>query len=123
MKWYKLDKNKNVVECSMEEGSAFCMSAEKLIKQEDTPNGLFVSTVFLGIDHAFSIREKRDVLPPLIFETMVFDHRKGESYFDIDQRRYHTYDEAVKGHIEMVEEWTHNGSINGLRHWTGGAKK
>ncbi len=53
-----------------------------------------VSTVFLGIDHRFGGEG-----PPLVFETMVFG-----GVNDQDQRRYATWDEAVAGHEEIVED-------------------
>ena len=55
---------------------------------------VIVSTVFLGIDHNFSNQGK-----PILFETMVFG---GE--FDGEQERYCTWEEAEKGHKEMVEK-------------------
>jgi len=53
--------------------------------------GVTVSTVWLGIDHAYGGG------PPLIFETMVFggDH-------DEDVWRYATEDEARLGHASVV---------------------
>lgn len=55
-------------------------------------NRLLVSTVFLGIDHGFTMESS-----PLWFETMVFGGKR-----DGDMRRYETFDEAKKGHEEMV---------------------
>jgi hypothetical protein len=61
-----------------------------------------VSTVFLGVDHAFWGG------PPILFETMVFAPPEGGTTFpeewDGRQRRYTTWDEAVAGHDEMVAE-------------------
>lgn len=51
-----------------------------------------ISTVFLGMNHAWSENE-----PPLLFETMIFG---GE--FNDYQERYSTYDEAEKGHAKAV---------------------
>lgn len=51
-----------------------------------------VSTVFLGLDHSFLLAG-----PPLIFETMVFG-----GPLDQEQERYSTWDEAEKGHAEML---------------------
>ncbi len=51
-----------------------------------------ISTVFLGIDHAFGGGE------PLLFETMVFG---GE--LDQSQERYSTWDEAEARHKVWVE--------------------
>jgi len=53
--------------------------------------GLFVSTIFLGLDHSFGRG------PPLLFETMTFD-----DYGDGGQWRYSTWDEAVAGHADAV---------------------
>lgn len=51
---------------------------------------LQVSTVFLAIDHQF------DQGPPILFETMVFG---GD---DDMQTRYHTWEEAERGHEAIV---------------------
>ena len=51
-----------------------------------------VSTVFLGIDHAFGDG------PPILYETMVFG-----GPMDQTQDRYHTKEEALAGHEAMVE--------------------
>ncbi len=51
-----------------------------------------VSTVFLGIDHRFSNKGK-----PILFESMVF--KNSES---IDEERYCTYEEAERGHENLV---------------------
>src|SRR4051794_15289386 len=68
----------------------------------------FVSTVWLGLDHNFWGG------PPLIFETMVFtssavrERMEGvpfeecEPLRDFTCERYATWDEAKKGHDEMV---------------------
>lgn len=54
-----------------------------------------ISTVFLGIDHAF--REGR----PVLFETMSFlGGDDGEAFF----ARYHTWAEAEAGHAAIVRE-------------------
>lgn len=52
-----------------------------------------ISTVFLGLDHAFGSGG-----PPLIFETMVFGGELAD-----EQDRYSTWDEAEAGHVAMVE--------------------
>ncbi len=54
---------------------------------------IWVSTVFLGIDHNFLSGG-----PPLVFETMVHS-----DYGWDDQVRYCTWDEAEAGHHAMVE--------------------
>ena len=66
--------------------------AKKIVKQERLPDGRFVSTVWLGLNHQYGDG------PPLIFETMVFggdgDSRECE--------RYSTEAEALAGHKAMV---------------------
>ena len=69
------------------------------IGKTDLENGLFVSTVWLGLDHGFSGK-------PLIFETMVFDQTDAEhDGSNLDCERYSTKEEANKGHEEMCEKW------------------
>ena len=51
-----------------------------------------VSTVFLGLDHAFGGHV------PILFETMVFGGQ-----LDQEQERYPTWDEAEAGHAAMVQ--------------------
>lgn len=58
------------------------------------PNGLAVSTVWLGIDHGFGSGR------PLIFETMVFAHGRGGEF----QTQYSTLEEARLGHKMMVKK-------------------
>lgn len=68
-------------------------------------NGLYVSTIFLGLDHAwYSSR-------PLFFETMIFrdENHASPEYFEriLDwahgyQMRYSTWDEAIAGHEQVV---------------------
>lgn len=52
-----------------------------------------VSTVFLGIDHAFNPDK------PILFKTMVFGSKKYEDF----QQIYHTWDEAKKGHEQILQ--------------------
>lgn len=65
----------------------------KIVKQENV-GGFHVSTVFLGLDHAWGGGT------PLLFETMVFGGPGDQS-----QDRYSTWDEAMAGHIATVEKW------------------
>ena len=54
---------------------------------------ILISTVFLGIDHNFIIKG-----PPILFETMVFGGNLDEELV-----RYCTYEEAERGHKNMVQ--------------------
>jgi hypothetical protein len=51
-----------------------------------------VSTVFLGLDHAFGDRS------PQLFETMVFGD---ESWHELASNRYATWQEAFDGHYDI----------------------
>jgi hypothetical protein len=66
---------------------------------ETTIDNLWVSTVWLGLDHNIWGHG-----PPLIFETMVFDRGDGTSPWDMDQARYSTEEAARRGHEQMVEQ-------------------
>jgi hypothetical protein len=59
---------------------------------KDTIGDSEVSTVFIGLDHSFGGDK------PLIFETMVFD-----GPLDGEMDRYSTWEEAEKGHADMVK--------------------
>ncbi len=75
------------------------LEIERRVEQTTLPNGRWVSTVWLGLDHSFTPGG-----PPLIFETMVFPSQ-GEMC-DLDCDRYSTEEEARAGHARMVEKWT-----------------
>ncbi len=88
---FRLD-GKNPVPCSdvIEWGKWFEKSNRHVA---DTKIGdVRVSTVFLGLDHGFGSA-------PILFETMVFGGN-----FDEEMNRYHTWEEAEKGHAEMVRK-------------------
>jgi len=61
-------------------------------------HGKRISTVFLGLDHGWHGDK------PILFDTMIF----GDDMLGEDTRRYATWDEAIKGHWEMVEEVKRN---------------
>ena len=67
-------------------------TADRMVAKTDV-GGLCISTVFLGLDHSFG-----DGLP-VLFETMVF--RRG-NWLDRECHRYGSWDEAEKGHNEVV---------------------
>jgi hypothetical protein len=54
-------------------------------------NDIVVSTVFLGLNHGI------DAAKPILFETMVFGGK-----FDSYAERYSTWEEAERGHENMV---------------------
>lgn len=100
--WYILDDDKNPVACSIEESREFARDySNKVVKQEQVGD-YWVSTIFLGINHAFGRGA------PLLFESMAFkeDETIGR---DVDQERYYTYQEAEEGHEAMVDKWRNHG--------------
>ncbi len=66
-------------------------TADRHVAQTELPNGVRVSTVFLGLDHNFGGGE------PILFETMIFG---GEH--DGCQERYFTWEEAEVGHKQAL---------------------
>lgn len=101
---YKLDENKNPIPCSLEEWGMQLREMKKNNTKhvcEDTINGNWISTIWIGIDH-----QDDDNGPPLLFETMVFDNDGSWNEIYID--RYSTWQEAAEGHKKAVE-WVRNG--------------
>lgn len=87
--FYVLNDKHEPVPAKMMEWSAFIQKDGRRVALSDLPNGYRISTVFLGIDHAFG-----DGGPPVLFETMIFPDGPGGEY----QERFHTWDEAIAGH-------------------------
>ena len=91
---------------------AFLMEQDRHVGNTFLPNGIHISTVWLGLDHSFS-----DDGPPLIFESMAFDaeekvHEPSEFFTsrftyheELDCVRYSTEAEAVVGHMAMCEKF------------------
>jgi len=93
-KWYILDENnKPVVADSVIESAEWLEEnpERKAVKQEHIDD-IFISTVFLGLDHAW--------IPggnPVLWETMIFG---GEH--DQYQERYTSYEDALEGHQKAL---------------------
>jgi len=65
----------------------------RIVEQETLWNGIWLSTVWLGLDHSFDPDG-----PPLIFETMAFNQITEEGRYDLWQERWSTLAEAEAGH-------------------------
>lgn len=87
LKQYILDENKNPIEATREEWGMFRENPENLIVKQETIKGVKISTVFLGLDHNYWGGA------PILFETMIFG-----GALDLEQERYCTWDEALRGH-------------------------
>lgn len=59
---------------------------------------VFVSTIFLGIDHNFMPKEAWKENPPVLFETMVMGGKFSDKGW-----RYSTLNQAKRGHWEIVD--------------------
>lgn len=106
---YVLDKDKNVIPAkTLGWAEYFENSKNRIVKQEDVGD-CWVSTVFLGIDHAFpglsELDQPDENYKPIVFETMI--KKFPGSWLDY-QTRYSTWEEAVAGHNKAVE-WVKNG--------------
>jgi hypothetical protein len=94
-------------DAALEWGRQFERWEDRQMARDDI-GGCLVSTVFLGLDHGFGMG------PPLLFETMAFSaaskklklsgDTEREVHEELEQRRYSTYDEAMRGHAEVVKE-------------------
>lgn len=90
--YYILSDDKTIIPATLLEWGLWFETFDRTVKYTDLPNGVRISTVFLGIDLRMWSK------PPLLFETMIFG---GE--FNEFQERYCTWDEAVEGHNKAVE--------------------
>ena len=96
MAWYILDENnKPVKSASVIEAAEWLDKnpERKAVKQEHIDD-IFISTVFLGLDHAFPWDKDKT---PVLWETMIFG---GEH--DQYQDRYTSYEDALEGHQKAI---------------------
>lgn len=71
----------------------------RILRQDHLHNGVFVSTIFTGLDPRplFPLSESVP-MPPLLWETVVFG-----GPHDQHSKRYRSKEEAVAGHREAVQ--------------------
>jgi len=84
--------NKNAEPICMCEWSRLFSDHQYQVIEKTDFKDLFISTVWLGMDHGFGNHDR-----PIIFETMIFKGDEGEL-----QRRWATEEEAVEGHDKIV---------------------
>lgn len=95
-RWYVLLSNHQVARVgSLMAWAEWCAEHddERIVKQTFQGDDLWVSTVFLGLDHNWGDG------PPLLFETMCFRNDSGEECV-----RSSTWEEAVAKHDDMVRQ-------------------
>jgi hypothetical protein len=92
--FYKLE-GKNIIVCrDMMEWAKWIETTSRHVADEYIA-GIRVSTVFLGIDHNYSMSGR-----PVLFETMIFI----KGWTEDEQWRYCTYVDAEVGHKKIVED-------------------
>lgn len=107
--YYILDKNKNVKAINNLLKWATWMETNERNIAFTKFKTKEVSTVFLGLDHNFGLKNE-----PILFETMVFSTKlskfklftetfKSHKSYDKYTRRYATKAEAIKGHDEICK--------------------
>lgn len=100
MSHYILDSDNNPIAVTLLQWAEWMEGAERKLARTvidpSTPE-IFVSTVFLGIDHNFD----PDCHIPVLWETMVFE---GFDPLDDFTERYHTHDQALAGHMSICRK-------------------
>ena len=92
MDYYILEGTKHRKAKSIPEYLEWAKEANRRIDYTELHDGsIYVSTVFLGLDHSF------DGGRPVLYETMIFGGEHDEY-----QERYYTYQEAKEGHQRAV---------------------
>ena len=94
LKHYILKDKKHIEVDLITWAKSFENVEDRKIAFTENTKGWRVSTVFLGIDHSFDGEKE------LLYETMVFNSK---THLDNDPFRYATYEEAEKGHLEVIE--------------------
>ena len=95
--WYILDENNKPIKSTVIEASQWQkINLDKKAVKQEYIDDVFVSTVFLGLDHSFPWNEDKT---PVLWETMIFGGEHDQNY----QERYSSYEEALEGHQKAVE--------------------
>lgn len=109
--YYILDDDKNIVGTnSVVVWAKFCEEPEKRVVAQHTATftddkgkewDIYISTVFLGIDHNFGEKGA-----PLLFETMAFPIEEHAPAYgkELFMERYTTFDEAFEAHYKLLEK-------------------
>jgi hypothetical protein len=92
---YIFDENDNPVESDLLSWGRWMEETNRTVAKTKLPNGVLVSTVFLGIDHNFGSGKS------VLWETMIF---KGPE--DKYQERYTSLAAAIEGHRRAVQRAT-----------------
>lgn len=93
---YILDAKGNPIpEPDVLKWGAWFTKADRRVALTELSNNIYISTVFLGLDHSFLFTG-----PPILYETMIF--WEGHDLHN-DEMRYATREQALIGHEIMVK--------------------
>jgi hypothetical protein len=96
MAYYILDENNIPVRSTVTDVFKWLENnPEKKAVKQDHVGDVFISTVFLGLDHSFPWDEDKT---PVLWKTMIFG---GEH--DQYQERYTSHKDALEGHKKALE--------------------
>ena len=91
-KWYILDNNNKPIPKPVLEASQWLEDNDhRRIVKRDQIGDILVSTVFLGLDHAW------DSDTPVLWETMIFGGEHNQY-----QERYTSHEDALEGHEKAL---------------------
>lgn len=92
-RYYILDNENHTVPVDFMTWAKWFEDGNRVVDYTEITSQVFVSTVFLGIDHRFFGEG-----PPVLFETMIF----GADGDDMGCYRYTSWDDAATGHKVIV---------------------
>ena len=99
---WTLDADHQPIPATSLEHWSECLNSDERIIHQEIVDGVQVSTVFLAIEtalHHILLYGRPESVPPRLFETMIFGGPRSH-----EQIRYDTWDEALAGHVKIVEE-------------------
>ena len=92
MSWYILTADNQPVAVSVTEAAQWMEdNPERKAVKQDHVDDVFVSTVFLGLDHSWNNKGL------ILWETMIFG-----GINDQYQERYNSYEDALEGHQRAI---------------------
>jgi hypothetical protein len=95
MENYILDDNNQPIKCSTELWANWMEQHpdRKIIGRTYLTKDIFISTVFLGIDHSFNDSK------PVLWETMICGGK-----YDGEMERYTSFQDAIDGHLMELDK-------------------
>lgn len=90
-KYYILDGHRAVVEPNQNVWAEWFGKHDRRVARTEIGNAV-VSTVFLSLDHSYGDG------PPMLFESLIMG-----GPMDQEMRRYSTWEEAERGHADLVQ--------------------